>query len=270
MADYYNPNELRMSSSAFAWGDLVFTDYKSGCLRKILIQSMAVQAPVKAKYTELGDLNEKRREDQLKKEGKLYQREVTYSHPIRLFESINKSGHLDFLICDSNSNPEHIEELKSVQSTNIRKRVIKDGNYLTENLAQTVNYMMEAKVSRAKLIYTFYKKDKKTEKLEPEDERIFRVSVDDYGRIFVDKKPTQFTVQDLIAHEHAAARVIRDKIVWPDRPFRGEIPFVGSCHWCPFKKACSAYDSGSIEGTTAFVEFAKSLVSQEKENVEEV
>lgn len=270
MADYYNPNELRMSSSGFAWGTLVFTDYKSACLRKILIQSMAVQAPIDPKYTELGMVNEERRANQLTRDGKIFDREVTHSHSIPLFESINKSGHIDFVIRDNYGNVSYVEELKSVQSTNVRKKVIKDGNWVTENLAQTVGYMMEARVTKGKLIYTFYKKDKKSGKLEPEDERTFRVHIDDYGRIFVDQKPTQFTVQDLIAHEHAAAMVIRDKLVWPDRPFRGEIPFVGACHFCPFKKACSAYDSGSIEGATAFVEFSKQLLVKEKENVEEV
>jgi hypothetical protein len=259
MAEYHIENNLRMSSSGFLWGTLVHTTYKTACLRKVLLQSQTIQGPVDSKYRDLGQKNEDRHAERLTKAGRRFQREVEFIRPTHSRPAVSTSGHCDFLVLHGEGSPWRIDELKSVSSQNVARKVIRDGSYPVENLAQTVRYMVEAKVVHGRFIYTQWKKG------EPVDERIFRLHIDDYGRIAVDDLPTQFVVYDLLAFEDAAAEVIEERIVW-DRPFRGEIPFAGACHWCPFKTACDAWDAGSIKGTDAFVDFAKSNIVEEKED----
>jgi hypothetical protein len=256
MAEYHIENNLRMSSSGFLWGTLVHTTYKTACLRKVLLQSQAVQGPVHSKYRDLGQKNEDRHAERLTEAGRTYVREVEFVRPTHSRPTVSTSGHCDFLL-SAGDRSIRVDELKSVSSVNVARKVIRDGSYPVENLAQVVRYMVEARVVHGRLIYTYWKKGV------PEDERIFKIYIDDYGRILVDQEPTQFVVNDLLAFEDAAAKVIADKIVW-DRPFRGEIPFAGACHWCPFKTACDAWDTGSIKGTDAFVDFAKSNIVEEK------
>jgi hypothetical protein len=260
MADYHNPNEFRLSSSAFAWGDLVFTDYKSGCFRKILIQSRGVRDKIKPQYTELGALNEQRHEDRLKSEGQRYLREHAVGRGIAGGSGVTLSGHIDFLLYDRDGiNAASVDELKSVSSTNTRRNVIKNGHYVTENLAQIVSYMAETRVQNGRLIYTYYQEG------EAVDERTFRVTLDEFGKIFVDSKATQFSYHDILSHQSKAAAVIKDGTVGP-RPFRWEFQFVSPCTFCPYKQACDQYDAGAIEGAESFVKYAEQLlISKETE-----
>jgi hypothetical protein len=249
MGSYYAPNQFRLSSSAFQWGDITFTDYKTGCLRKILLQSLDIHATVESKYGALGSVNEDRHEQQLIASNEKYLREFEVLSTVASVPEISSSGHIDFLITDG-TNPTRVDELKSVQSTNTRRNVIRNGEYVTENLAQLVAYMGEARVGKGRLIYSFYDKGKVTE------ERIFNVSIDDFGKIWVDSRPTNFAFNDVVAHRVAAAKVIRDKTV-ASRPYRWELQFVSPCTWCVFKAACDAHDSSVSGGTDSFVEKAK-------------
>lgn len=255
--DYFNPNEFRASSSAFMWGQTVFTDYKTGCLRKILIQSRNHQATIDPKYGILGKINEDRHEARLIKEGTKFLREVEFKSKVPMVPSINLSGHADFILIDPlNINPYCVDELKSVTSKNVRRNVIKNGEYGTENLAQLVTYMAEAKVTKGRLIYTYYEQDTNNQQYYAVDERTFNVTIDDFGKIAVDSNPTQYSFNDVLAHRVAAARTIENGEV-AQRPYRWELNFVSPCQWCPFKQACDKFDAGEIEGTDAFVEYAK-------------
>ncbi len=268
MADYFNPNEFRLSSSAFMWGDLVFTDYKTGCLRKILLQSRDINAPYNGVQTDdpdgttLGDVNENRHIERLYREGhKKFLREVEFKRPIPQEPTITSSGHCDFIIAND-INAAFVDELKSATSKNTRRNVIKNGEYSTENLAQIVAYMGEAKLVDGRLIYTYYEIDTNTGKYHAIDSRTFIVKIDDYGKIFVDGKATQWAFNDLIAHRVAAARVIRTGEV-TQRPYRWELEWASPCKFCHFKDACDKFDSGEIEGDVAFVEYAKNLIERE-------
>lgn len=264
MADYFNPNEFRASSSAFQWGDIVFTHYKTGCLRKILIQSRNHQAPINPKYTEIGAVNEDRHEVRLREEGKTFIREFDFKSTVPTVDGVTFSGHIDFLHTDG-TNPTMVDELKSVTSKNVKREVIKNGMWVPENLAQTVGYMGEAKVSKGRLIYTYYEQDTNNQKWYALDERTFHVTVDDFGKVAVDSKPTQYSFYDVLSHRVSAAKVIKDGTVGP-RPYRWELQFVSPCTWCPFKKACDKYDEGSIEGTDAFVDYAKQCSVEERKD----
>lgn len=259
MGDYYRPNELRASSAAFAWGELVHTKYKTGCIRKILVQSRDVRPDIDEKYKIIGLQNEERHAARLTKEGRKFIREHEFNRPISNVPGINLSGHMDFLV-HNGLTPAFVDELKSVSSKNVRRETIKNGNYSPENLAQLVTYMSEAKVANGRLIYTFYEQDTNNLNYYPTDERTFNVTIDDFGKIAVDLKPTQYHFNDVLAHQTLAARAIRDGTVGP-RPYLWDMPFVSPCTYCPMKGACDKYDQGAIESTNAFVEYAKQLIN---------
>lgn len=268
MASYYNPNEFRLSSSAFQWGDLTFTDYKTGCLRKILLQSRNIDAPFTGVSTEdpdgttLGDVNENRHVERLYNEGhKKFLREVEFKGKVPQEPTISYSGHCDFIIAND-INPAFVDELKSATSKNTRRNVIKNGEYVTETLAQLLSYMGEAKLVNGRIIYTYYEQDTNTKTYHAIDARTFHVTVDDYGKVFVDKKATQWHYQDVIAHRVAAAKVIRSGQV-AQRPYRWDTEWASPCKFCHFKDACDKFDSGEIEGDVAFVEYAKNLSGKE-------
>lgn len=259
MGNYYEPMQLRASSSAFMWGRLTFTTYKTGCLRKILLQSREVQAPVAKKYGDLGTINEDRHAARLEREGVFYIREAPFKEDIG--NGVHLSGHADFVLCGSSYDdmrPKSVDELKSVQSKNVRREVIKKGFYNVENLAQLVCYMSAMDVLEGRLLYTYY--EKVGEEWTAMDERIFAVAIDEHYRIFVDLKPTQYTVFDLYAHQKAASEVIAKGTI-ADRPNNWDAPFVSPCGYCAFKSACDAYDSNAIEGTESFVQQCRNLVS---------
>lgn len=256
--DYWIPYNLRASSSAFAWGQQVFTDFNTGCLRKILLQSLQVTETVASKYGKLGAENEERHAKRLFESVQLgsYERERSFSRPID--HKVTLSGHIDFVIKDATDHAVRIDELKSVQSPNQYRQIVKHGKYKLENLAQTVAYMGESRVQHGHLIYTYYKEGAGGS---PTDERIFDVAIDRFGRIGVDSQPTQFHYQDVLAHQAAAAHVIAKKEIGP-RPFDGERLFTGACGYCAFKGACDRYDSGTVRGLEAFVDLAREGVMQ--------
>ena len=256
MAAYYEPNQLRASSSAFQWGSLTFTTYKTGCLRKILVQSRNVQAPVAKKYGDLGSINEDRHATRLDALGVVYQREVAFKED--LGSGVHLSGHADFVHYE-NGKTVGVDELKSVQSKNVRREVIKKGLYNVENLAQLVSYMSAMDVLQGRLIYSYY--EHVSDVWTCIDERIFAVTIDEHYRIFVDSKPTQYTVFDLYAHQKAAADVIATGRV-ADRPANWDAAFISPCGYCPFASACDAWDQNAIESKEAFVEHCKNLVKE--------
>jgi hypothetical protein len=260
MAYYHEPNMLRASSSGFAWGRMVFTDYKSACLRKILVQSRGMDSEsIDPKYILVGALNEERHE---KRQTGAYVREV----PFRISggpEDVSVRGHADFVHYSttdldpddpSKMKPVSVDELKSCTSKNTRRNVIKNGVYVIENLAQLICYMAAFKVPRGRLIYTYW--EHINNEWRPMDERIFEVDIDDFGRICVDSKPSQYTIYDLFAHRQQAFEAIAFVRV-QQRPHRWDAPFGSPCGYCHFKSACDAWDAGEIEGDGfAFVDYA--------------
>ncbi len=248
---------LRSSSSGFAWGELVFSHYKSSCLRWILISSHR-SYEIDSKYTRLGKINEDLHEEELLRKSSHYVRELEVTQPSPI-DGIPNVGHIDFLVTPADSKKLEVHELKHVQSKNVYREVIKKGLYIVDNLAQTVNYMLQAKTEYGLLKYSYYEKD------ELKDARYFDVAIDDFGRVNVDKKPTKFTVGDQLNHQRQAAMVLRDQTI-AQRPYLGETPYVGACHWCPVSAACAQWDRGAIEGAVAFIELAKQQIEEKEKS----
>lgn len=247
--------KIHGSSSAFAWGRIVFTEYKGGCLRTILLNSYGVrEGDIQEKYKILGALNEERHEEILKESGVKYDREFVVKQAVPSNPTVSFSGRVDFVQhLDSGI---VVEELKSTDNKNKLREVIKNGTWVTENLAQLVSYMVALRTPIGRLIYTYYDLDKTTGKYEAKKDRAFEVVIDDAGRICVDSAPTRFTVHDQIAHTQAAAKVIETGEIW-DRPYHWNMPFKSPCIYCPFSGTCDAYDAGAIKDVTDFVMSAK-------------
>lgn len=244
------------------WGRLVFTQYKTGCLRNILLQSRGVrEGDIQEKYKILGAANEERFEKTLLEAGDEFKREVPIKTPIAANPSIILSGRADFVRTVNGSII--IDELKSTDSKTKLRDVIKNGRWVVENLAQLVCYMIEFKTTMGRLIYTY---------MEPEGgvytakkERAFETVIDDAGRICIDLEPTKFTAQDQIAHRNAAAKVILTGEVW-ERPYDWNVAFKSPCAYCSFAPVCDRYDNGEIEGTDAFVLEANRQLSKGAKN----
>jgi hypothetical protein len=242
------------SSAGFAWGNLVFTDFKTACLRNVLLSSQGVkEGDIDEKYKVMGKLHEDIHEELLKGLNAPYKREEPVRHPVDGVDGVEFSGRVDFLLADS------IDELKSTDSKNTKRDIIQNGHVRTEHLAQITAYMISLKMTKGRLIYGHYEKSKETGEYEKKSERCFEINIDDWGRICVDMTPTQFTVGDQLRHRLLSAKVVSEELVW-DRPNNWNVAFKSPCTHCPWHEACNKYDDNLIErSTSAFVKEAKQI-----------
>lgn len=232
---------IRGSMSAFQWGRTVYTTYSTGCLRAILIKNKSgVKNDIDQSHQVRGHHNEDMYEKHLQEQGLSYQREVEVAHG-------DFSGHIDFVVEGC------VVELKSSQSKS-RKAAIKKGEYSIENLAQAVSYMMAIKTVNGKLIYSFWEPTADGA-LEYKFNYVHKILLDDFGRIWLNDEVTKWTVYDLLAHQHYAIKVQAENLVH-DRPHNWDLAWGSPCKFCPFAKACDAYDAGEIEGADALIEMA--------------
>jgi hypothetical protein len=229
-------------------GDLVYTEYSSGCLRSLLLTSEGVREPFDPKHSERGALNEERYERALMAAGADFSREEPFK--IQIAPDAVVSGRVDFVIADT-----RIDELKSTESTNVIREVIKNGNIKQSNVAQLVVYIMAKGLTFGNLIYSAYKRDKKTKELIHVSDRVFSVQLMADGGIYVDEKKFEFTAGDVVSHLLATARVIRHRTIAP-RPYK-HADFSGPCKFCVFAPTCGLYDSGILEDVEDFVASAK-------------
>jgi hypothetical protein len=236
------------------WGRTVFTDHSSGCLRSIYLKNKGIKTPFDETHTIRGKMNEDDYERQLKEKGIEYTREYKILEPVTGFHDCYFTGSVDFLVDGPQCSEVH--ELKSTQSKS-RYYAIKRGEWVTENLAQAVAYMTYANTVVGKLVYTFWEAPKGKTDLEPKFDYVHEILIDNAGRINLNSVPTRYTVYDVLAHQHAALKVLQDDLIW-DRPHNWDLPWGSPCTHCPFKASCDAYDSGVIEGAVAFVDHVNS------------
>jgi hypothetical protein len=256
MASYFIPNNFRLSSSAFMWGRLVYTDYDTGCLRKILVQSRHdANREIPPEKAAMGDANEERHAAALDAAGVSYQREVEIFRESGRVSGVTISGHADMFVANNT-----VHELKSTGSTSAKRDIIANGGFRAENLAQLVAYMGELNAPFGKLIYSYYKDNNPAQF---GGERIHDVTIDEYGRICLNGTATQFTAYDVLAHRNAAVEVIKSGDIW-DRPYRHDAVFSSPCTYCPLAKTCADYDSGVIEGSDAFVLASKQALESKE------
>lgn len=240
------------------WGKSVYTKYSNSCLRSILIKSRLpkYESNIDVSHQIRGKHNEDTYEQYLIDQGIPYEREVAITKG-------DFSGHIDFFTHNIK-----VVELKSSQSKS-RKSDIKKGEYVVENLAQAVAYMLVKETVVGELIYSFWSEDTSGE-LKYEFNYVHKILVDDFGRICLNGLPTQWTVYDLLAHQHHALKVQNEGIVW-DRPHNYDLMWGSPCKYCPFSKACDAYDTGAVTDADGLVQVASSgIVPQANSNVGEI
>ena len=236
---------IRGSASGFMWGRTTFTKYSGACLRSILIKNKSgVRNDIDPSHQVRGKFNEDEYEKYLTGQGIPFEREVEVK--VGPF-----SGHIDFLV-----NGNRVDELKSSQSKS-RKGDIKKGEYVVENLAQAVAYMVAKKTVYGKLIYSFWSENEATGQLTYEFNYTHNIFLDDFGRICLNDVATRWTVYDLLAHQHYALKVQAENIVW-DRPHNHDLLWGSPCTYCPFSKACDAYDAGEITTADQLISMATS------------
>lgn len=262
MSDIKPKLKVRGSASGFMWGRTVFTDYDGACLRKVLLASRgAWSGIIDPKHQIRGKFNENQYELKLQAAGVEYVREKFAQDTIP-GTSVPFQGSIDYLVSGADCNEVH--ELKSTESKN-KLREVKSGKYSTENLAQAISYMIAENTVVGKLIYTYFELDEKLAQYEEKYTRTFEILIDNSGRVVVDNIPTKWTVYDQLLHRTTSAKVVEEGIVW-DRPHNWDLMWGSPCNRCPFKAACDKYDSGSIEGTDAFVEYAIEVSKPSKES----
>jgi hypothetical protein len=244
------------SSSAFMVGGAVVTKYNSGCLRSILIQSHDIRdGEIPQLYIDCGAEHERVYEADLKAKGIPYVREMTIKAP--LTPNVEYSGRADF-VCHSGESTV-VVECKGHTSKNTRRDVIRKGEYNISYLAQLVSYMVKLRTPRGRLICGYYEEDDGG-KLHKQEERTFKVEIDDSGAIHVDGCSSGYGVDDLLAHQRAAVRVLEDQEV-ASRPDKAHLKFGGPCSLCPFRAACDLYDA-SPTGTEEFLQMAQEAVDR--------
>lgn len=254
--------KIYASSSAFAWGQLVFTDSKAGCVRSILLSANGVrEGDIDIKHQIRGKLNEDLYEEKLKASGINYIKEHPITAKVPGYSNIIVSGRVDYL--EHRERGDEIAELKSTESDSVKREVIIKGKPKVTHLAQAVSYMVMLKVPVAKLICTAYDNDNGT--YVASKERMFEITLDDAGRVCVDSTPSGFSVSDLYTHQILAARMISEHRVGP-RPKDHDAAFGSPCNFCVWKDACEAYDKGAIESTTdSFISYAKQFSKEKKQ-----
>jgi len=237
---------IRGSRSAFMHGRTVFTKYGGGCLRNILISSKIPRVgDIDPIHIYRGHLYEDEYGKMLDAQGTDYEREVEVidDRPDGVF-----SGHLDFLI-----GGKRVIELKSSQSKS-RLRDIKKGEYIEDNLAQAVSYMVATEATSGALIYSYWE-PQSDGTLKMLLEYTHEIAIDMFGRISDNGAVTKWSVHDLLAHQHHAFKVLKEEIIW-DRPHNHAQLWGSPCHYCPFKSACDSYDAGTVTDLQGLLEAA--------------
>lgn len=244
------------SSSAFMVGDTVVTKYNSGCLRSILIQSHGIrEGDIPKLYQECGAAAEEQHAADLAANGTAFMREVVIKAP--LTPNVEYSGRADF-VCQVPGVGTVVDECKGHTSKNTRRDAIRKGEYNVSYLAQLVSYMVKLRTQKGRLVCGYYEDDRG--KLVRQEERTFKVEIDDDGGIDVDGAPSGYSVADLLAHQRAAARVLEAQEV-AARPDKANLSFGGPCTYCPFKAACDAYDAHPrAQSTPLLLELAEEAV----------
>lgn len=275
---------FRFGNSAFFINGKVVTN-KEGCLRIVLLRANEVEKeiqPQTKKTFALGHVNEEVFiENYIEPFGLTYEKEKEFQKTTKY--NTWEVGHSD-VVAYRDTTP-IVFELKSVSSINSHKNYVLGDKFKLDNLAQLVNYMHEAKATEGFLVYSSYiwgdyYKPKNTDSIQKayDEERLvtdefnlgakgiqirpadkfYKVTFNDDGTIVIDGKETEFNKKDVLKHRIAAARVLSEQLVWPERP---ESLDFHPCSFCPFQNTCLKFDQKVISSTDEFIQSAKEEIN---------
>ena len=233
------PKKLYPSSSGFCWGNMVITEYDSGCLRSILITANGYRKNIPEVSMELGRRWEDITFDQLTNEQPWpFHRELPFKNEIY---GVIVSGRCDYVLYDDEG--PIVIECKGTGSKTAPTDIIKNGKYKINHLAQITSYFLHYGASRAELRVSYLCQTSRT----------FKITIGQDGMIMVDGKPSGFTMQDQLEHTRNAALAVTEGIVW-SRPhtMKGD-----PCKWCNHKDVCDRWDRNEIATTEDFINAAK-------------
>ncbi len=235
------------SSLTFMKGRLVYAEYSSSCLRKVLLSMHGIKEPFPEHLRDAGAANEESYETTLKKAQTPYERELPVTMVIA--PGVLLSGRIDFLIDSS-----RIVELKRVTSSSSWSKLKAAGAPRLANVAQIVSYMLAKELDSATLAYSYNSRGK-------EHEIHFSITIDLQGRILVDGQDFGFEVENILKFMQTAADNYNNGVVW-DRPLNWDSKFASPCTYCHFKTACDSYDNGLLEGVDAFLADSKQAIKE--------
>jgi hypothetical protein len=246
------------SSAAFCWGDMVLTDYPSGCLRRALLTAHGVRDGDIPELSKLvGAFHEDRYEEWLTTEQEFpFHKE--HSFRFEVAPDVIASGRCDYITYE----PYPVIHECKASTSKYALSPLRAGKIRLNHLAQLVFYLTFFRVCRGYVVSSVYAVGE--EKREGKDftvlgERKFTVEIEDTGRIMVDSKFSGYMVQDQLEHQQSSATAINDHVVW-ERPSGAEDKFGGCCKMCPYQGTCNRWDSGELETTDDFINHAKERI----------
>lgn len=154
-----------------------------------------------------------------------------------IIEDVSLTGHCDFLRRKEDLSF-HVYEHKSVSSADVAKKVILDGNYKPNNLAQLCHYMLICEATEGTLLYT---SATYTKGVMAGDQRAFAVKIHDNGVITVDGENAPFLVSDLLDWRLYMAETVKRKHL--DSPPKQWDGIFSPCNGCWLKETCERYDA---------------------------
>lgn len=240
--------KLYPSSSAWAWGKTVLTEYDSGCLRSILFKALSPHRPdIDPIYAKVGAHHEDLHAASLTASDTSFQREVTCKSEV--LPGVELSGRCDFLL------EGEVHETKASLSKS-SSHVLK-GNPKVSHLSQLVSYMLHWGKPLGRIIFAAYKETK--DGFSKTGERHFSVTLAQDGRVLVDTNPTPYYAQDLLSHRLQAAQLLTARKVHEARPLNWDAKFGSPCTYCPFNKVCDKYDAGELTDEQAITQASEAL-----------
>ena len=226
------------SSAAFAWGDLIMTEYSSGCLRYLLFkQKLNIKTDIPEENQRMGEAGEEKYlEFMLNEQPYPFHRELPFKSEI---DGVKVSGRMDFISYHEGFRVIH--ECKTSKSKPLLYGVIRKGEPKPGHIAQIVCYLVHLNETRAKLIVRYAPTG---------ESRIFKIEINEKGQILIDQKLYKHTVQEQIRHQLLSAKVLKEEIIW-DRPCEG------ACRWCDCADLCLKWDTQEYSTPAQFFEEIK-------------
>jgi len=261
--------KIYASSSSFMDGDLVTTQYSSGCLRMILAKAAGFRTDIKQKFMDVGEINELRFYKTLVDSNKYSL--ILDETPVRrnnVIGGVAYSSRTDFLTWEPGDIQPIVHECKATFSSGLLSTA-KKGEPRMSHLAQIVSYMTILGLPKGIIWIHGYseKKNKETggvdivpkirrDTKEPHEYR-FDISFSEDGTILINGRRTSYTQKDYISHFMAVGELLNNPVSIPKRPLGGECDRE-CCSWCDLKTVCRKSDD---EGLTVdeFINEAKSL-----------
>lgn len=251
--------KYRPSSAAFQVGDLTVTEYPSGCLRYIVLDSLTERkVDIDPAYQAIGAKLEEIHEAALLADQKVL--EVQREEPTKLgvfgHDDAQYSGRRDFLVTYKDGT-EQIDECKATFSKTTR-REFRKGSPKINHLAQLVSYLAHQKLDTGRLIYGYFE-ELDGEYILTESKEII-VCVQPNGDIYTGASKSPHTASDQLRHMQHAIKNLKAQTL-SERPQGWDNKWGSPCNFCVFKDLCDSAPK-AVDGPT--IKLAQALRDREK------